>query len=1106
MFLFLAGLGGLFCESVYAQAAHPVVHVRFQWIDPENKFGEVDSRRQAIETAVKREISTNANNLYSFLERTTNNPGSTSAAEWVVELEVETRELTAGDNPEKWWRVRLNHYLKHGDDSKLITRSADQILYDFDDFPPFRDAATLQSDLVNKVYEQLGRFDEAVVIFKLALASDSPRDELVARYEEKGRSELAGFLWEFIEAGGSWTVVDIALDALADSDGTSAESQAELLSVTSVALSQMEFNPKEFAESGLRDRIKALRTDPAIRGGVNEIVELYNMTGRILDRLGSDELLEANRDEVAALHRQLASEQYEWWSSARDRPDRGPGRGMSPADGFRELVRTLGSLIKRGANTLSDQDPRSGEYYRFAESYYRLAADLRSSEVDPAAVRELVRLKVETDELPAVEKIRDDYESRIVETERSALSNNQLKKTFDYHKTLGGLYTQLIEWGDASKAPKAVYQLDQARRNSYQLEDQMSGELPDAYRFNREMSFMLELACNAGGNCGPPVQPPLPSAIAQNYIGDDIRIAIGYDSETDLTGELFWNFLDDSDSAYSFEGWKGADSSGGLKLNFHWLADGVLAGKDSESNQTYSDGKVRKLFIAADRNVFDDGKLTLGGGGERRDRFWSLYASKAMTGERYLGSTIEIETRVTSGETDDYHQWIQTETWTTTTEFLAHPYHWGLGFRIGRHFEGSLVRLRGGLDYEFGDYSSSQATAFIGLDKRFEGTGHGLSLRAEFLRKQGDFETDQGDVRISAFWSWDFGTTFLPSGTVPVECIVDFSALPAEEATGGQAAWIQRALRNPAAHKRSVDYYRYNRVTEQHDSEFELINEGPVAKNDTYSVDRDSTGNVLPVLDNDIDPENDYLKIVSVSDPAHGTVEISGESVLLYTPDAGFTGKDTFTYVIEEMHRTTPHPRGPESTATVTINVKNSPPVAVDDDYEVDKNSYDNPFDVLMNDSDPDGDPISIVSATRPMLGDVWVGNTIIKYTPPEGYCGTDSFTYRIEDDKGGEDMASVTVTVINKPPVARDDHAETYKNRSVVIDVLANDFDPDGDPITVLDIILAEHPKGTVEDNGDGTLTYSPTPGWWGGDSFQYTIIDDCGGTATATVTLDVI
>ena len=762
--------------------------------------------------------------------------------------------------------------------------------------------------------------------------------------------------------------------------------------------------------------------------------------------------------------------------------------------------------MKREANSLSDQNPRSGEYYRFAESYFRLAADLQPSKVDPAAVRELVRLKVETDDLPAVEQLRKQYDSRIVETEGSALSNYQLEKTFQYHKTLGGLYTRLSDWGDISKAPVAVYQLEQARSNSYQLEDRMRGELPDAYRFSREMSAMLDRDCDAGGSCVPPDQLPPPSAVTQNYIGDHIRIAVGYDSETDLTGELFWNFLEDSDSAFSFEGWKGADSSGGLKLNVHWLADGILAGEDIEGNPIYSDGKVRKLFIAADQNVFDDGKLTFGGGGERRDRFWSVYASKAMTGERYLGDTVAIETRVTSGETDDYHRWIQTDTWTTATEFLAHPYDWGLGFRIGRHFEGALVRLRGGLDYEFGDYSSSQATAFIGLDKRFEGTGHGLSLRAEFLRKQGDFESDRGDVRFSVYWSWDFGTTFRPTGTVPLECIVDFSALPAGEATGVEAAWIRRALRNPVAHKRSVDYYRYNRVTEQHDSEFELFNKGPVAEDDIYTVDRDSTGNILPVLENDRDPENDYLKIVSASDPDHGTVEISGDSVLSYTPDAGFTGEDTFTYVIEDLHRTTPHPPGPESTATVTINVKNNPPVAVDDYYDLMKNTYDNPLDVLVNDSDPDGDPISIVSATRPMLGDIWVGETVIKYTPPEGYCGKDSFTYRIEDDKGAGDMASVMVTITNKLPVARDDHAETYKNTPVVIDVLVNDFDPDGDPITIVDIILAEHPKGTVEDNGDGTLTYSPTPGWWGGDSFQYTIIDDCGGTATATVTLDVI
>ena len=68
------------------------------------------------------------------------------------------------------------------------------------------------------------------------------------RYEEKGLSELVGFLWELIGAGGSWKVVDIALSTLADSTGPTAESREELLTVASVALSQVEFDPVEFTE------------------------------------------------------------------------------------------------------------------------------------------------------------------------------------------------------------------------------------------------------------------------------------------------------------------------------------------------------------------------------------------------------------------------------------------------------------------------------------------------------------------------------------------------------------------------------------------------------------------------------------------------------------------------------------------------------------------------------------------------------------------------------------------------------------------------------------------------------------------------------------------
>jgi len=321
-----------------------------------------------------------------------------------------------------------------------------------------------------------------------------------------------------------------------------------------------------------------------------------------------------------------------------------------------------------------------------------------------------------------------------------------------------------------------------------------------------------------------------------------------------------------------------------------------------------------------------------------------------------------------------------------------------------------------------------------------------------------------------------------------------------------EAAWIRRALRNPVSHKRTVDYYRYSRVSQNLEIERDVINEGPDADNDEFTVQQDSTNNPLNILANDSDPEYDNLKIVAVSNPAHGTVTISGTTVL-YTPNPGFYGTDSFTYEIEDIFVTEPHPPGPASTAHVSINVMpaNEPPVAVDDAYEVGKNSSDNRFDVLLNDSDPEGDMLTIIGTGTPTNGTLTFTADSILYTPNEGYVGEDRFDYTITDGKGGEATAWVTVSIKTRPPVAVNDRGKTWKNTSVVIDVLANDYDPDGDPITIVEIIQDEHPMGTVVDNGDGTLTYTPMRGWWGGDKFQYTISDG-EQTATATVTLKVI
>ncbi len=98
----------------------------------------------------------------------------------------------------------------------------------------------------------------------------------------------------------------------------------------------------------------------------------------------------------------------------------------------------------------------------------------------------------------------------------------------------------------------------------------------------------------------------------------------------------------------------------------------------------------------------------------------------------------------------------------------------------------------------------------------------------------------------------------------------------------------------------------------------------------------------------------------------------------------------------------------------------------------------------------------------------------------------------------------TLTVTVPNKPPVALDDFGQTLKNVPVVVDLLGNDSDADGDALTITNLALATN--GTVVDNGDGTVTYTPSVGFSGFDSFTYTANDGTDDSNVATVTVEVI
>jgi hypothetical protein len=100
-----------------------------------------------------------------------------------------------------------------------------------------------------------------------------------------------------------------------------------------------------------------------------------------------------------------------------------------------------------------------------------------------------------------------------------------------------------------------------------------------------------------------------------------------------------------------------------------------------------------------------------------------------------------------------------------------------------------------------------------------------------------------------------------------------------------------------------------------------------------------------------------------------------------------------------------------------------------------------------------------------------------------------------------GVDDITVTNLVVNCPPVAVDDTATTVNGFPTTINVLANDSDPDGDPLTVTGV--TDPPNGTAVNNGDGTVTYTPDCGFFGIDTFDYTISDGQGGSDTGTVTV---
>ena len=273
----------------------------------------------------------------------------------------------------------------------------------------------------------------------------------------------------------------------------------------------------------------------------------------------------------------------------------------------------------------------------------------------------------------------------------------------------------------------------------------------------------------------------------------------------------------------------------------------------------------------------------------------------------------------------------------------------------------------------------------------------------------------------------------------------------------------------------------------------------PIANPDSATTAAGTTV-TIPVMANDSDPDGDPISVSAISTkPANGTASRFNNQVN-YTPNAGFSGTDSLRYRLRDSTNLF-------AVGTVTITVTppvNRAPVAGADSAST---TSPNPVTVnlLANDTDADGDVLTVTANTAPANGTVTRAGGSATYTPAAGFSGTDSFGYTVSDGKGGTASGTATITVApkpNTPPVAGADSASTTSPNPVTVNLLANDTDADGDTLTVT--ANTAPANGTVTRSG-GSATYTPAAGFSGTDSFGYTVSDGKGGTASGTATITV-
>lgn len=273
------------------------------------------------------------------------------------------------------------------------------------------------------------------------------------------------------------------------------------------------------------------------------------------------------------------------------------------------------------------------------------------------------------------------------------------------------------------------------------------------------------------------------------------------------------------------------------------------------------------------------------------------------------------------------------------------------------------------------------------------------------------------------------------------------------------------------------------------------VNDAPTATAQAVSTAED---NPLSVVLSGSDVEGTALAFTITALPSHGTLAGTPPE-LTFVPAVNYAGPDSFAFAASDGEATS-------QPALVSITVVPSDDAPVANGQSIGTNE-DTPVAIVLSGFDVEGSPLAFAIVESPGRGTLGGTPPNVTYSPASNLNGPDSFAFTVSDGVTTSAPATVSLAVaaVNDAPTAVNDTATTVKNTAVTIAVLANDSDPDSDPLTVVST-TAPTKGGTVTVLAGGTsVRFTPKSKFTGTDTFSYTASDGRGGTSTATVTVTV-